>query len=454
MKDGATLSLRLIARGEGDADTVALIDFPLIDVAPRGADPVAAKPAPAAMPVALPDHGLRKDLHRLKMELEARGAELDALRAAAGRMEIHWQAKLAAALADAETGFRRAEALRLAAAKAELEEIWTRKLSAARAEIREPQDLKLLRLDLVAAKNALMAGKAEQARLQGELENERQKARAGIAAIRAEAETAKAAALNQTEAALTAQSDKRLAALKARLETAETALAARDKDIARLTAALEEQQGHAEAAKSAASSRALHDDAYVRGLEREIKSLRASLVAREADIALDHAREQRSPATPQLPALHWQPLSNRIESRRSREKPSHLFRDMLIVMALAGVAVLFLPRIEASLPNDLRWQIETLDGLIAPEEPQTPKPAPPKPAPQEPLPPPATTVSRAVNLRGAPSATAAIIAGLNRGATVAILDKRGHWDHVRVPGGPVQEGWVYDTYLDMQAAKP
>ena len=199
------------------------------------------------------------------------------------------RAEAEAALREAQAFWKQDEALRLEAVKRELEE--ARKPAHPRAPAAEQHDLSQLRQDLVAAKDALVAGKAEQARLQTELERQKRQSETDIAQVKALAETARAAALGSTEANLTAQADKRRAALKARAEAAEAAQSsaeaaaqARQDEIAGLKEELEQQRQSAQMAQARAetmAARPLHDDAYVRGLElREIKSLRASLVDR------------------------------------------------------------------------------------------------------------------------------------------------------------------------------
>ena len=113
------------------------------------------------------------------------------------------------------------------------------------------------------------------------------------------------------------------------------------------------------------------------------------------------------------------------------------------------MAVLLFPQIEAQLPNNWRWQIETLGGLRDISEAEAPRPAP---VPVPPMPkaspapkPAAASLARAANLRQEPSVNAAIIASLTRGQQLSVLEKRGNWDHVEI--SDTQQGWVYGSYV-------
>src|ERR1700744_3809208 len=115
------------------------------------------------------------------------------------------------------------------------------------------------------------------------------------------------------------------------------------------------------------------DCEYVQGFEREIKSLRATLVDREASIVHAQAQQEhlRLGTVRDTPGRRWQPLSNRGSDIRKDEAEAksnnRLFRDVAVVVVAAAAAVLLFPRLEALLPDTLRWQIETVGGLFVPE---------------------------------------------------------------------------------------
>jgi len=129
-----------------------------------------------------------------------------------------------------------------------------------------------------------------------------------------------------------------------------------------------------------------------------------------------------------------------------------LLRDIAVVAAVAIAAVLLLPKLEAMLPDTVRWQIETVGGLFPPAETEVaPAPAPAvavastQPKAEHPM----MYAARSINVREQPSTGAPIAANLKRGAAVAILETRGSWDRVEVSGPPSQgkQGWVFNSYL-------
>jgi uncharacterized protein YgiM (DUF1202 family) len=131
-----------------------------------------------------------------------------------------------------------------------------------------------------------------------------------------------------------------------------------------------------------------------------------------------------------------------------------LFRDVAVVVAVAAAAVLFLPKLEASLPDTIRWQIETLGGNFIPSTTEAAQPTPqPAAAAQPKAEHPTMYVARAVNVRAEPSISAPIAASLKRGAPVSVLERRGNWDRVEIvaaapaAGQAAQQGWVYSSYL-------
>ncbi|MEO8895818.1 MAG: SH3 domain-containing protein, partial [Rhizomicrobium sp.] len=166
------------------------------------------------------------------------------------------------------------------------------------------------------------------------------------------------------------------------------------------------------------------------------------------------------------PATRWQPLTNTRpvgdEPRQSLmdKSNSKLLRDVGVVVMAAAAAVLLLPKMEAMLPNNIRWQIETVGGMFVPVE-----PAPvhavqaPAAATQPKTDHPVKYAARSINVRVQPSTTAGIATNLKRGAAVSVLETRGNWDRVEiaVSQGPAIQGWIFNSYLadaDPTAAQP
>ena len=110
------------------------------------------------------------------------------------------------------------------------------------------------------------------------------------------------------------------------------------------------------------------------------------------------------------------------------------------------------------LPDNVRWQIETVGGMFPPSDTPAATTAPavaaaaaPQPKAEHPL----KYAMRSINVRTQPSTGAAVAVNLKRGAAVAVLETRGNWDRVEATpsqGAPVQ-GWIFNTYLS-DAAQP
>lgn len=235
----------------------------------------------------------------------------------------------------------------------------------------------------------------------------------------------------------------------ARLESAQAAAPKpndRENEIADLKAALANQRLLAETALAAAPARNQADDAYVRGLEREIKSLRATLADREATLAREHAAEAAMPRpAPAQPSIRWRPLSNQRDVGAVTERGNgKLLRDAVLVIVAVTLAVLLAPRI--GLPGDLSGMVQSWLGHGADATPVAAAPAPPAPKTAAPQP---ISVARAARLRATPSVNGAVAANLKAGVQVAIIERRGNWAHVRIlePGAAVTDGWVYGSYL-------
>ena len=512
MADNHTLALRLVAREEGNASTLALIELP-VRAGNRAATPppVFGHRHPEA-PQAQADT-LKQEISALKAELAGRDQELSDARAASQSLDGDWQAKLEKAISAAKNEWSSAEAARLAAARAHHEK-----------EVSSFHELK----DHVAAANGLLSEReSELAALKAELTDQRKKSEAEIAAAKKAldaqsvldgqrreqsasalqelkqrcdaAEASLAKQRQKSEAEITAaknalaargaleldkqeQANTALAELTARCHAAEAELdrqretleaeilaarkaaeeqdaseSERGRDAAR---ALAELQARCEAAEAslrfaqAAREKADVDDAYVRGLNQEIKNLQAILVDRETAIARAEASlEQMQVGVVARPApAHWEPLPGSLRQAHHEEKKSdgHLLRDFLLVfgvVALGCLAYFFGPSLLAT----SNWQLPDLANLFAAnDDNQTasePIPAqpivPPKPNRPEAL------IIRDVNLRVGPSTSAAVITSLKQGTAVTVLDVQGNWDHIQVviSGQTSRQGWAYGSYI-------
>jgi len=345
------------------------------------------------------------ELNLLRSELEVQRREADA--------EIS-AVKVAAEVRAAE---------RLKAAQAQ----WQQSAAKERAEITARYET---------AEAALAAARAspvtnhenELNQLRSEFEVQRMEMAAQIAAIKAAAAVRSAERMQSAQAEWQQSAAKERAEITARCETAEAALVA--------------ARGNTQTAEM---------DEYVRGLNREIKSLQATLVDREAALAQAHASLEQmrfgaARETPALPRLSHPRMSFGPTNQTQGDKAdSHLVRDVVIVFAVVMAAVLLFPQFETVTPSDHSWHIETAGG---------PSQDAPKPATSAPLTPaamkyPTATILREVNLRTLPSVSADVLASLKSGTQIAILENRGNWDRVQIAGegGTVQQGWVYHSYL-------
>jgi hypothetical protein len=435
----------------------------------------------------------------------ARGSEAAELRAALERQQLQSQADIAALTATLETK----AVQNLVTAQA----AW--QAQADRALMAMTQRCDAAEAALKTAANPPAGREAEALRLQGQIETLQKWSEAEIAAVKVAAETREAQMLKAAETEWRVRSDAAIAVMTARCEAAETALVAadaselvaeRDTEIQHLRTEIERQgqtaQADIVAAKAAAEAEAeermktaqarwdktaaaalaetigryeaaeaaletarklnakrVDDDEYVHTLEREIRTLRATLVDREATIVGTQAMQEheRLGTVREAPGRSWQPLSNRHtigESEASEQEKSNrrLMRDAGVVVMAAAAAVLLFPKLEAMLPDTVRWQVETVGGLFAPSDVSTVTAPPPAVASTQPKAEhPVMYASRSINVRAEPSVSATIVVNLKRGASVAILEKRGSWDRVEIsspPGTAKQtEGWVFNTYL-------
>jgi hypothetical protein len=351
--------------------------------------------------------------------------ELVKLRAELQRQQDLAQAEIAAAKVMAEDR----AGLRLLAAQAQ----WEKESAAAIATLTARCEMGERAL---AAAGSNAEHEAEMEALQAEMEKLQQKAESDVAAAKAAADQAVTDKLKAAQALWEKETRAALTDAQERCDRAESALAS---------------------ARRAATPSAEYD-AYVQSLEREIKTLRATLVDREASIAQAQAHQDqlRLGTVRDPPGARWNPLQDHsgagLDDRPRRDRPSSkMFRDIMFVVVAAAAAVFFLPRLEAMLPNDVRWQIETLGGLKMPSDTQSPVAQTASPG--------AAVTPRAeqksvfaqhdVNVRVEPSTSSAIAGGLKRGDQAVLLEERANWDRVRVTGtdGKSLEGWVYNTFL-------
>lgn len=261
--------------------------------------------------------------------------------------------------------------------------------------------------------------------LRAQLERARQEGEEAVAMARAEVEQDMSARLTAVEAEWRQRSGEAVAELTQRCSEVEAALAEANK-------------------QNAADS-----DAYIRELNAELRTLRKSLVGREADLARVKAvleEERIGMSRGAAAAGAWKPVMGHhpLRERKEEKTDSHLLRDVAIVVVVVMAAVLAWPYVKP-------WFVE--DTGPAPVAAVTrPKPVPVGAILS------IATVERGVNLRGGPSVKDKVLGSASKGADVTILEERGNWVRGVVSGAgqPGIEGWLYKSALgeSRQVARP
>ena len=376
-----------------------------------------------------------------------------------------WEAANAAALTEAAAIWKAQEDQRLAAVQAQAREEAARLVAeaAAKSEALEVALAEARSLNQTAAQTDLAQAdglREELAKMQSllvrrdleldqyrlsreqEREHRRQELEASLSAAarawKADEDTRLAAMMERARS----QSDAALAAATARCEAAEKALA-------------EAQNG--QGANPA-------DDAYVQGLQKEIATLRASLVNREVELGHTRAALDRMRARPvqsAAPAPIYAPAPAPIQRMmRSIDDPvpqqadvsakRGLVRDFIVAVCVITPLIFFYPRLEAYLPDEVRANIAAVTGGFwgaAPApQPQAAAPAAPPVAARK-----TATVNHAANMRATPGSKGAVTMTLPKGTAVTIVEQRGNWTLVEIAPKTAtdkpQQGFVFGAYL-------
>lgn len=256
------------------------------------------------------------------------------------------------------------------------------------------------------------------------------------------------------------------------LAAVRTSLAVRDEEISQLRAAnaemlersgreasdaearaantLDEARARYEAAEQAleemrtsANSARDKSDPARRRLHEEVANLQAVLADREVEVARLRTEIERIRAHQRYEASEgYRGDAERGNPDEGASGRRGLLRDVVLVVAVVMSAIAFYPFLEAQVRG--YWAAESPAGTAVSSRPKQPA-APPA---AERL---ATVAVRSVNIRSGPSATAAIVSTLGRGAKVAVIEERDKWTLVGLPHeeGPnrPERGWIYGSYL-------
>jgi hypothetical protein len=259
--------------------------------------------------------------------------------------------------------------------------------------------------------------------LRAQLECARQDGEQAVATARAEVEQEMSARLAAVEAEWRQRSGQAVAELTQRCGEVEAALVEANKH-------------------NAADS-----DAYIRELNAELRTLRKSLVGREADLARVKAvlEEERIGITRGAAAAGaWKPvMGHRALREAAPEKGDRrLMRDAAIVAVVVMAVVLAWPTVKP-------WFVEEA-GPAPVAATARPKPVPVGAILS------IATVERGVNLRAGPSVKDKVLGSASRGADVTILEERGNWVRGVVSGAgqPSIEGWIYKSALSESRQNP
>jgi Bacterial SH3 domain len=368
-----------------------------------------------------------------------------------------WKAESQIALSEAEARWKADEAGRLAAAVVEWRQQSSQMLADASEKHRELE--RALEQARAQPNNAAAAdgGEAESARLRTELarmqsiltqrdldlaqhrtelqqerERERQVLETALSTA-AEAWKTEAARLAGAVTKSSAQSDA-LAIATARYEAAELALA--------------------ESGNQDAAALKRRDDAYVEGLRRELKTLRANLVNREVELGRARAALER-PIRVQSPANV--PVQGQLRNFASSDEEQadtgasrRLVRDFIVAVCVIAPLIFFYPRLGVYLPDNLQANIASLTGGFLSTYAE---PAPQIHAAVPLVPPvvkrPSAIVNHAVNVRATAATTGAVVLTLQRGAPVTVLERRGNWTLIETLSGKAKplQGFVFSSYL-------
>jgi hypothetical protein len=397
-------------------------------------------------------------------------------------------------LAQAEQGWRDAEAARFAAARSQWQDRSERALADATAQLERSQSAKTenqkLRLkeaeselerlkDGLAEANEILADRendiaemqsrldetagrdAENARLNGDIaalraavaERERDidKARADLDRAQLDWRKQSEEQLAKAEAAWKKDEAARAGTAELRAqEQAQALLARAAQKHKQLAAEFEHLKAHAEAL------RARGDSEDIKKLRQEFGHLQAVLAERDMEIARlrldsEHARERwtaEARMSVEKAERDWHAEADEAEEKALLVSARRrTVRDVVLVGALSVVAVMAY----------LRFDFSSLAGLwpsaswVQPSDTGSPPVAAAQKgaAPAKPIE--TAVVLRAANVRAEPSKTAEVIATLARDADVAAVEHRGNWVRVKLDGAH-KEGWVYSTYLKETSA--
>jgi len=374
-----------------------------------------------------------------------------------------WEADSAAVLTEALAGWKAQDDQRSAAAQVQ----WREELSRLVAEAAEK--CRKLEIALAEATTQSAAERTQSDALRDEL------AKMQSILVRRDLE------LDQYRLSQEQEREQRRQELEASLSAA--ARGWKTDEDTRLAAMMEHARGQSGAALAAATARceaaekALADakngpepspvdDTYVQGLQKEISTLRASLVNREVELghtraALDRVRARPVQSAALMP-IHvpapapvqrmMRSIGGDVEDEPNVSAKRGLVRDFIVAVCVITPIIFFYPRLEAYLPDEVRADIAAVTGGLlgggaAPAaQSQAAAPAAAPVATRK-----TATVNHAANMRATPGSKGAVAVTLPKGVAVTVVEQRGNWTLVEIaPKTPTQrpqQGFVFGAYL-------
>ncbi len=410
----------------------------------------------------------RLEAERRRWKAESQGDRSQALAQEGARWQLEaeqqlenerqrWKTQSAAAQAEAEARWKAEEVKRTAAASAE----WRDQASRMQSDASE----KCRKLEMALAEALARAGTNSPAGETGSGALRDELARMQSILVRRDLE------LDQHRLALEQEREQRRQELEASLTAAAQAWKADENT--RLAAMLEKARAQSDAELDAATARCeaaesaladaknketfnRKDDVYVRGLQKELSTLRASLVNREVELgharaALDRARTRTvQNDVPASQPRRMRTIDDPIEEEPVVNSKRGLVRDFVVAVCVLAPVIFFYPRLEVYLPDEVKTNIAVVTGglLGSSVEParQTQAAAPPLQAVVKPK---MAIVNHAANVRATAGAKGAIIVTLPRGASVTVLEQHGNWTLIEtiVKDAKPQRGFVFSSYL-------
>ncbi|MBV9570379.1 MAG: SH3 domain-containing protein [Alphaproteobacteria bacterium] len=411
-------------------------------------------------------------INALQAAVTARDADLVKARSAAGQARARsskeadqarqrWQEEMAAAIADAQEGFKAGEAARFAAAEAQWKAQFAPALAETTARLQEAEsalaqaqaelqvqasgagdELRRVRDELAALEMTLVSRENELSDARTAAERARITADQALQSVAAELEKARLSWKRDADAAL-AKAEKQWHADEApRLAAAEAKL--QEQMAARLQ--------NLEDRLQQATGKITDEKACSEALRYELAAAHASLNHREIELAEAQAMlEQERDRLKQVPVGiqdHTPAWQLDAEERKAQFR-RRLIRDGSIVACLFALAFMLFPRVQPvvaeswprslSLGNNFQPLLH-MAGLSSAAPVSTTAVASAEPH--------ATVRVRIANLREQPSKTAAVVTRLARNMDVVPMERRGNWVFVRIGEGAGQkQGWVSSAVL-------